>query len=117
MFFVNEAFYCYRQDNENSSVNRISLQKALKLSKEYDFIQKKLNKNPNFGNLNSLLSYLRFGGYNWILGRIVDSNQLPFLQRIFIILPIAIKRLINKKHFWCKQMGKEAESCILISCA
>ncbi|MDE5603662.1 MAG: glycosyltransferase [Helicobacter sp.] len=82
MFFVNETFYCYRQDNENSSVNHISLQKALNLSKEYDFIRKKLDKNPNFGSLAPLLSYLRFGGYNWILARIVDSNQLPFLQRI-----------------------------------
>lgn len=82
MFFINEAFYCYRQDNENSSVNNVSLAKALNLSKEYDFIQKKLDKNPQFKGLTALLSYLRFGGYNWILGRIAESNQLPFLQRI-----------------------------------
>ena len=107
MFFVNEAFYCYRQDNENSSVNRISLQKALKLSKEYDFIQKKLNKNPNFGNLNSLLSYLRFGGYNWILGRIVDSNQLPFLQRIQSeFLEIEAKGELDWKFFDAFQRAK-----------
>ncbi len=82
MFFINEAFYCYRQDNENSSVNHISLEKALNLSREYDFIQKKLDKNPNFVSLTSLLSYLRFAGYNWILGRIADRDKLPFLQRI-----------------------------------
>lgn len=82
IFFVNEAFYCYRQDNENSSVNRISLEKALNLSREYDFIRKKLDDNPNLKNLISLVSYLRFGGYNWILGRIMDAYKLPFLQRI-----------------------------------
>lgn len=82
MFFVNRAFYCYRQDNESSSVNNISLEKALNLSKEYDFIRKKLEEYPNFKNLIPLVSYLRFGGYNWILGRIMDTYKLPFLQRI-----------------------------------
>ena len=82
MFFVNQAFYCYRQDNESSSVNNISLEKALNLSKEYDFIRKKLEEYPNFFNLIPLVSYLRFGGHNWILGRIMDAYKLPFLQRI-----------------------------------
>lgn len=82
MFFVNRAFYYYRQDNESSSVNNISLEKALNLSKEYDFIRKTLDDNPSFKNLIPLVSYLRFGGHNWILGRIMDTYKLPFLQRI-----------------------------------
>lgn len=107
MFFVNEAFYCYRQDNENSSVNRISLEKALNLSREYDFIRKKLDDNPNLKNLISLVSYLRFGGYNWILGRIMDAYKLPFLQRIQSeFLEIEAKGELDWKFFDAFQRAK-----------
>lgn len=81
MYFINKAYYYYRQDNDSSSVNYIGYKKALKLSKEYDFMRKLLDTSA-FSELIPLLSFLRFGGYNWVLNRIMQEDLLAFLQQI-----------------------------------
>lgn len=80
MIFLDEALYYYRRDNENSSCNYIPYKRALNLGKEYDSIRNFLNKHQEFKHFIPLVSYLRFSGYNWILGRILDEDKFLFLQ-------------------------------------
>jgi glycosyltransferase involved in cell wall biosynthesis len=81
IYFLNEAYYYYRQDNENSSCNSVT--KVYCLCDEYDFMVNFLNKYPELSKtFIYLLSYLRFGSYNWNLNRIADEFKLEFLLRL-----------------------------------
>ncbi|MCX2683304.1 glycosyltransferase family 2 protein [Campylobacter sp. MIT 21-1685] len=79
LLFVNEAFYLYRQDNENSSCN--AKNKVYCLCEEYDFMRLFLEERGLVKEFGSVLEYLRFGGYNWNLNRIADEFKLEFLER------------------------------------
>lgn len=80
IYFLNESYYCYRRDNESSSCN--SKSKVYCICDEYDFMREFLNKYPNLDiSFTYLLSYLRFGGYNWNLNRISEEFTFEFLLR------------------------------------
>lgn len=80
IYFLNEAYYYYRQDNENSSCN--SKAKVYCLCEEYDFMRDFLDKYPNLDrSFIYLLSFLRFGGYLWTLDKISEEFKFEFLLR------------------------------------
>ena len=81
IYFLNEAYYCYRQDNENSSCNNKA--KVYCICDEYDFMRDFLYKYPNLDrSFIYLLSFLRLGGYNWNLNRISSEFKFEFLLRL-----------------------------------
>lgn len=81
IYFLNEAYYYYRQDNENSSCN--SKSKVYCICDEYDFMRDFLDKYPNLDRtFIYVLSYLRFGGYNWNINRISSEFKFEFILRI-----------------------------------
>lgn len=80
IYFLNEAYYYYRQDNENSSCNNKA--KVYCVCDEYDFMRDFLDKYPNLDkSFIYLLSFLRFGSYLWTLDRISEEFKFEFLLR------------------------------------
>lgn len=79
-YYLNESFYLYRRDNENSSCN--SSAKVYCICEEYDFMRDFLRAYPKEEKkFTGLLSYLRFGGYCWNLNRIDAGYKLEFLEK------------------------------------
>lgn len=78
--FINEAFYCYRQDNPNSSIN--SKEKVFCICDEYSYIQ-------NFLDLKSDLAkkfypyFFKKKVFNYLNSyhRIADQFKVQFLER------------------------------------
>ncbi|ECC1310455.1 glycosyltransferase family 2 protein [Campylobacter coli] len=79
IFLVKEAYYYYRQDNVNSSCN--SRAKVYCICDEYDYIREFALKN-NINEALPIISYLRYGGYNWNLSRLGEEYKQEFIQKI-----------------------------------
>ena len=80
IYFLNEAYYCYRKDNENSSCNNKA--KVYCICDEYDFMHAFLDKYPKEKSIYKyVLSYIEFCGYCWNLDRIADEFKFEFLLR------------------------------------
>ncbi|EAH4913761.1 glycosyltransferase family 2 protein [Campylobacter coli] len=79
IFLVKEAYYYYRQDNVNSSCN--SRAKVYCICDEYDYIRNFVLKN-NINEALPIISYLRYGGYNWNLSRLGEEYKQEFIQKI-----------------------------------
>ncbi|EAL1771825.1 glycosyltransferase family 2 protein [Campylobacter jejuni] len=79
IFLVKEAYYYYRQDNVNSSCN--SRVKVYCICDEYDYIRNFVLKN-NINEALPIISYLRYGGYNWNLSRLGEEYKQEFIQKI-----------------------------------
>ena len=94
MMFVNKAFYHYRQDNPNSSIN--SKDKIYCMCDEYDYIYKFINENPDIKK-KYLIPYIRRRFYNCMTTyeRVSDENKLVFLERFSADL----KALVNDNNF------------------
>ncbi len=80
IMFVNKAFYHYRQDNPNSSIN--SKGKVFCMNEEYAFIYEFIKKNPMVEN-NFMYEFFRkkFFNYMHTYDRIADQYKLDFLKR------------------------------------
>lgn len=78
--FVNKAFYHYRQDNPNSSIN--SKGKVFCMNEEYAFIHKFIDKHPDVKK-EFMNEYFRkmFFNYMHTYERIADEYRLMFLER------------------------------------
>ncbi|HEF3154894.1 TPA: glycosyltransferase family 2 protein [Campylobacter jejuni] len=79
IFLIKEAYYYYRQDNVNSSCN--SRAKVYCICDEYDYIRNFVLKN-NINEALPIISYLRYGGYNWNLSRLGEEYKQEFIQKI-----------------------------------
>lgn len=81
IMFVRKAFYHYRQDNPNSSIN--SKSKVFCMNEEYDFIYNFLNTHEDIKN-NFKEEYFRkkFFNYMHTYDRIADEYKLAFLKRV-----------------------------------
>lgn len=79
IYFLNEAYYYYRQDNENSSCNNRA--KVYCICEEYDFIRQKLDESPEKEYYLGVLNFKRFHNYYWTLKRIDNCFKLEFLIR------------------------------------
>lgn len=81
-YFVNNAFYNIRRDNENSSVK--SKGKVYCMCDEYDFIRNWMIENKESLDPRALnaCAKLRYNAYQFTLGRIDDSYRIEFLHRM-----------------------------------
>ena len=80
VYFENEAFYCLRRDNPNSSFH--SKGKVYCMCDEYDFIREYLRKNPGIETrFAPYCALYRFKNYEWNLNRIGEEYRREFLDR------------------------------------
>lgn len=80
IIFINRAFYYYRQDNPNSSIN--SRGKVFCMNEEYDFIFKFIMAHPTV-KAEFINQYVvkKFFNYMYTYERISDEYKLEFLKR------------------------------------
>lgn len=79
LMFINKAFYHYRQDNPNSSIN--SKSKIFCMSNEYDFIYKFLNEHIDIKQKYFKIYFIkRFFNCMTTYNRISNENKLLFLE-------------------------------------
>lgn len=99
IYFLNEAYYYYRRDNENSSVHNKA--KVYCICEEYEFMRKFLDKYPDSKAVFlGVLAYLRYGSYFWNLNRIDEEYKLEFLYRFQSdFLKIIEKNELDKSLF------------------
>lgn len=80
IMFVNKAFYHYRKDNPNSSIN--NPEKVFCMCDEYDFIEKFLSKNPTLKQqFYDWFLVKKFHNYLFTYSRISNEYKQLFLQR------------------------------------
>ncbi len=81
VYFLNKAFYCYRQDNPNSSINSNS--KVYAMNDEYVFIEKFAEKQPPELKSKLLVPFAekRLFNYRDMLKRLSENFRLDFLRR------------------------------------
>ncbi len=78
--YVNKAFYHYRQDNPNSSIN--SKGKVFCMCDEYKFIREFIDANPDVKNAH-LETFLakKYFNYFYTYKRVADEYKIDFLKR------------------------------------
>lgn len=96
ILFVNEAFYYYRQDNPNSSIN--SKNKVYCICDEFDYIGKFLKRNPQEYDRH-ILTYVKkkFFNYRHSYKRLAEEYKLDFLKREKQEYELELKELGDKK--------------------
>lgn len=94
MMYINRAFYHYRQDNPNSSIN--SKDKIYCMCDEYDFIYEFMQANPDIHE-KYMVPYVRKRYFNCMTTyeRVNNENKLLFLERFSFDL----NRLIKEYNF------------------
>lgn len=80
VFFTNQAFLHYRQDNTNSSVK--SSGKVYCVKDEYDEIERFLTEKGKIKTLGPIMTVNRFGGYIWNINRLTFSTAMKFSKTI-----------------------------------
>ncbi|EAC1313956.1 glycosyltransferase family 2 protein, partial [Campylobacter coli] len=79
-FFIKQAFYYYRQDNPNSSIN--SQNKVYCINEEYNFIYDFLKQRTLYNHcMPYIFTKLKFYSYKWNLNRINFIYKYDFLQQ------------------------------------
>ena len=77
---LDEAFYCYRQDNAASSINQSN--KVFVMLDEYQWIEKWLRSNPELcQKFIGIFEYKKTHNCEFAFSRLADEFQLPFLER------------------------------------
>ncbi|ELK2679632.1 glycosyltransferase family 2 protein, partial [Campylobacter jejuni] len=80
IYFCQEGFYFYRQDNENASVK--SKDKIYCVCDEFEFLDKFFDKNLELkSRLQDVFYCFKFKIYSWNLKRIDDKYKLEFLYK------------------------------------
>lgn len=78
--FVDKAYYHYRQDNPNSSIN--SKGKIFCMCDEYAYIREFLNKNPQLLKKHMRIFHVKkYYNYFYTYGRIAREHKIAFLER------------------------------------
>lgn len=112
MMFVNKAFYHYRQDNPNSSIN--SKEKIHCMSDEYDFIYQFMLDNPEI-HKKYFTIYMKKRFFNCMTTyeRVSSEKKLVFLERFSSDL----NKLIRENNFMLNALeDKWMESMIQRIC-
>lgn len=107
MYLLNDAFYCYRTDNDASSSN--SKSKVYCICDEYDFIEAFLKRENLFSAYQGLFFYLKFCGYKWNVERIATQYKLDFLERFKREFAPLSKKQIKSSGFKWHQRRKLAK--------
>ena len=77
---LDEAFYCYRQDNAASSINQSN--KVFVMLDEYQWIENWLRSNPELcQKFIGIFEYKKTHNCEFAFSRLADEFQLPFLEK------------------------------------
>jgi glycosyltransferase involved in cell wall biosynthesis len=81
VMFINQAFYHYRQDNPNSSIN--DMNKVFCMCDEYDYIEDFLERNPSIKarHIDTFI-HKRYWNYMFSYERIAKEHKQLFLKRM-----------------------------------
>ena len=81
--FINDAFYMYRMDREDSSTNCMSYEKAFCIFAEWEYIYNILNKMENKTKEKYLPVYISrcFGSLFYHYTRILDDYKIMYLRK------------------------------------
>lgn len=78
---IPDITYLYRVDNPASSINNAAKQPYV-IFEEFHHIREKMQEYPEVWNVfSSMYPESIFGAGRWMLGRVADTQKLPFLQR------------------------------------
>lgn len=80
-YVMSEAFYCYRMDNPNSSVN--NPQKISLLNVEYQLLKEQLKKRKQWDRRKELYWKWRTGGYFWFYDNLSDKMKKEYLPLLY----------------------------------
>lgn len=99
IMLINEAYYYYRNDNPNSSIN--NRQKVFCLNEEYDFVWNILNSEEELKTKFIIPYYTRkFDGYMFTYRRVSSEYKIKYLFKMKSEFEQAITRNeINKNTF------------------
>ncbi|MDC7951421.1 glycosyltransferase [Methanomassiliicoccaceae archaeon COG_1] len=80
VYFVDRAFYHYRQDNPNSSIN--SKSKVFCMCDEYKYIEAFLDSHPELHDqLYMIFLVKKYFNYIYTYHRVAEEYKIPFLRR------------------------------------
>lgn len=111
--FINEAFYYYRQDNPNSSINNKN--KVFTICNEYKFIGQ-LIQNNRINQKKYFNIYFRKKVFNYLhtFHRLLDEYKIPFLERTAVEFKEDIKnpnlRIEDLDEWLLKQVNRIIDS-------
>ena len=96
--FLNKAFYHYRQDNPNSSIN--SKKKVFCMNKEYDYIFDFINNHKNVKEYIVQYFSKKYYNYMYTYNRIAPEFKLPYLKRFSEELQYAqANKIVDLYHY------------------
>lgn len=81
VMFIRKAFYCYRWDNPNSSVN--SPQRIETLAEEYDFLEERLVKEGLFDACKESYFSWKINGFTWYYRVLPESQKKAYVLLMF----------------------------------
>ena len=80
-YVMNDAFYCYRMDNPNSSVN--NPRKVSLLSTEYELLKEQLKRRELWEKNKEIYWRWRTGGYFWFYDNLSDEMKAEYLPTLY----------------------------------
>lgn len=103
---LDEAFYCYRQDNAASSINQSN--KVFVMLDEYQWIENWLRSNPELcQKFIGIFEYKKTHNCEFAFSRLADEFQLPFLERYSAEYKQAFdNNEIDEKLFWPDELKR-----------
>lgn len=91
LYFLDDAFYCYRKDNPNSSCNRP--QDIFMVHREYDFLQKELTSRGLWEPLKQYFYLWKIRNERWFFHNLNETDQKRFLPYFYEDLKHASREL------------------------
>lgn len=103
---LDEAFYCYRQDNAASSINQSN--KVFVMLDEYQWIENWLRSNPELcQKFIGIFEYKKTHNCEFAFSRLADEFQLPFLERYGAEYKKAFdNNEVDEKLFWPDELKR-----------
>ena len=103
---LDEAFYCYRQDNAASSINQSN--KVFVMLDEYQWIENWLRSNPQLcQKFIGIFEYKKTHNCEFAFSRLANEFQLPFLERYASEYRRAFdNNEIDEKLFWPNEIKR-----------
>lgn len=105
-YVMSEAFYCYRMDNPNSSVNnpkKISL-----LQKEYQLLKEQLKTRRRWETCKEIYWKWRMSGYFWFYDNLSEEMKTAYLPLLYQEIR---EEMEEESYTWSELSGKERALC------
>lgn len=109
--WLNKAFYLYRQDNEMSSIK--SKKKVMAMTREYEYVEKRLLERKDYKNLPYCYYYKLFR-HRGNFFRIADEDKLDFckqMRRDYLDYKGYIKGAQSMDGWFCRVLSDPQDFC------